>query len=185
MVGCPSSTQTGIAGALRGLQTAGLPVLYAPFLRQGGSGHTGAMSENSLDGERRKPHCSRACVWPRHGQLRSSRELSCIPKTSGRGTGISAGRAEWPVPRDSARATVHVGWLACSVGGRRGCRSRWPAFLIDSAVARSELWRARLQKLRANDRMYGVVFATTRAAINEFASGRGVSKLTNVNGCPG
>jgi REP element-mobilizing transposase RayT len=59
------------------------------------------------------------------------------------------------------------------------------ACILDRLGSSAELWRARLQKLRANDRMYGVVFATTRAAINEFASARGVSKLTNVNGCPG
>jgi hypothetical protein len=45
--------------------------------------------------------------------------------------------------------------------------------------------RDRLDKLRSRDRVYGVVFATSRSAINQFDATRGVKKLSNVNGCPG
>jgi hypothetical protein len=46
-------------------------------------------------------------------------------------------------------------------------------------------WRARLEKLRETDRIFGVVFATRRETINKFAAARGVSKLSNLNGCRG
>ncbi len=57
--------------------------------------------------------------------------------------------------------------------------------ILDRLDSSADLWQARLTKLRQTDRIFGVVFATSRAAINEFATARGVSKLSNLNGCPG
>ncbi|MGZ0167294.1 MAG: hypothetical protein ACKVII_25510, partial [Planctomycetales bacterium] len=70
---------------------------------------------------------------------------------------------------------------------RRG-KARMPAEvagILERLGSNGDLWQARLKKLRQNDRMFGVVFATSRAAINNFAKARGVSKLSNINGCPG
>jgi hypothetical protein len=53
------------------------------------------------------------------------------------------------------------------------------------ALSNQALWQAQLEKPRQNDRMFGVVFATSRVAVNDFAKARGVPKLSNVNGCPG
>jgi len=57
--------------------------------------------------------------------------------------------------------------------------------ILDRLGSSADLWQSRLTKLRQTDRIFGVVFATSRAAINEFATARGVSRLSNLNGCPG
>ena len=57
------------------------------------------------------------------------------------------------------------------------------AAILDRLGSSSDQWQARLEKLRQNDRIYGVVFATNRATINEFAAVRGVSRLSNLAGC--
>ena len=57
------------------------------------------------------------------------------------------------------------------------------AGILDRLGSSGDLWRSRLEKLRQNDSIFGVVFATSRSAINEFATARGVSKLSNLNGC--
>ena len=44
-------------------------------------------------------------------------------------------------------------------------------------------WQERLEKLTAADRIFGVVFATKAAEITRFATARGVTKLSNLNGC--
>ena len=44
-------------------------------------------------------------------------------------------------------------------------------------------WQERLEKLTAQDRIFGVVFATKSARIDAFAASRGVRKLSNLNGC--
>ncbi len=59
------------------------------------------------------------------------------------------------------------------------------AGLLERLGSSGDVWRDRLGKLRSRDRVYGVVFATSRSAINQFAAARGVKKLSNVNGCPG
>ena len=45
------------------------------------------------------------------------------------------------------------------------------------------LWQQRLEKLTAIERTFGVVFATQAAEITRFATARGVTKLSNLNGC--
>jgi hypothetical protein len=67
-------------------------------------------------------------------------------------------------------------------------KSRMPvevACILDRLGSSADAWRARLEKLRQNDRLFGVVFGTSRAVIRDFASARGESKLSNLNGCPG
>jgi len=59
------------------------------------------------------------------------------------------------------------------------------AGILERLGSSADLWQTRLEKLRQNDRLFGVVFATRRAALRKFATTRGVSKLSNVNGCPG
>lgn len=57
------------------------------------------------------------------------------------------------------------------------------AGILNRLGSSSDQWQARLEKLRQADRIFGVVFATSRSAINEFAAARGVSKLSNLAGC--
>jgi hypothetical protein len=57
------------------------------------------------------------------------------------------------------------------------------AGILDRLGSSSDQWQARLEKLRQSDRIFGVVFATSRSVINEFAATRGVSKLSNLAGC--
>jgi hypothetical protein len=57
------------------------------------------------------------------------------------------------------------------------------AGILNRLGSSSNQWQARLEKLRQADRIFGVVFATSRSAINEFAAARGVSKLSNLAGC--
>ena len=57
--------------------------------------------------------------------------------------------------------------------------------ILERLGSSGDVWRDRLEKLRSRDRVYGVVFATSRSAVNKFAAARGVRKLINVNGCPG
>ena len=67
-------------------------------------------------------------------------------------------------------------------------KSRMPvevAGILERLGSSADVWRARLEKLRQNDRLFGVVFGTSRAVIQDFATARGVSKLSNLNGCPG
>ena len=59
------------------------------------------------------------------------------------------------------------------------------AGILERLGSSGDLWRERLEKLRGRDRIFGVVFATDRSAINRFAAARGVKKLSNLNGCPG
>ena len=59
------------------------------------------------------------------------------------------------------------------------------AGILERLGSSADVWRARLEKLRQNDRLFGVVFGTSRAVIQDFATVRGVSKLSNLNGCPG
>ena len=59
------------------------------------------------------------------------------------------------------------------------------AGLLERLGSSGDVWRDRLEKLRGRDRVYGVVFATSRSAINQCAAARGVKKLSNLNGCPG
>jgi len=49
----------------------------------------------------------------------------------------------------------------------------------------ADVWKFRLEKLQAVDRLFGTVFATKRADINRLAEARGLKKLSNLNGCPG
>ena len=48
----------------------------------------------------------------------------------------------------------------------------------------ADVWKFRLEKLQAVDRLFGTVFATKRADITRFAEARGMKKLSNRNGCP-
>lgn len=57
--------------------------------------------------------------------------------------------------------------------------------ILDRQVNSASLWPASLKKQHQNDRLFGVVFGTSRAVIQDFATARGVSKLSNLNGCPG
>ena len=59
------------------------------------------------------------------------------------------------------------------------------AGILERLGSSGDLWRERLEKLRGRDRIFGVVFATDRSAINRFAAARGVKQLSNLNGCPG
>ena len=70
---------------------------------------------------------------------------------------------------------------------RRG-KARVPrevADLLDRLGSSAGMFQQRLEKLRQSDRVYGVVFATHRADLRRVAAERGVSRLANLNGCPG
>jgi len=58
------------------------------------------------------------------------------------------------------------------------------ADFLECLGSSSDVWRDRLARLRRRDRLYDVVFATSRALIHRFAETRGVTKLSNVTGCP-
>jgi len=57
--------------------------------------------------------------------------------------------------------------------------------LLTRLGSSAEVWKFRLEKLQAADRLFGTVFATKRGDINRFAEARGMKKLSNLNGCPG
>jgi hypothetical protein len=51
--------------------------------------------------------------------------------------------------------------------------------------SRSDFWRNRLEKFRDRTRIFGTVFATKRSELHRMAEVRGVTKLSNLNGCSG
>ena len=68
---------------------------------------------------------------------------------------------------------------------RRG-KARVPrevADVLSRLDTNADAWGTRLLKLAGVDRTIGTVFGTDRNDINRFASARGVTKLSNLNGC--
>jgi len=68
---------------------------------------------------------------------------------------------------------------------RRG-KARVPkevAEILSRLGSSAGLWQQRLEKLTTIERTFGVVFATRAAEISRFAAARGVTKLSNLNGC--